>query len=320
LKELIVSELLLAADALKQVAEQVSEDQVQKAFALLSACTGKIVLTGIGKAGIIARKISATLASTGTTSIFLHAAEGIHGDLGMLNGEDVVIAVSNSGNTQELLSIIPFIKFLHIPLIAITGNVNSQLAQHADCVLDCTVPKDYEPFGLVPTVSTTVALAMGDALAVALLRHKNFREEDFARFHPGGAIGKKLLLRVADLMHQGTELPIVYDDTEMAAVILEISSKKLGCTTVIDHNGLLVGMITDGDLRRQLQSKNRSLFDYHAAACMTENPKHTNPNELAVNALNIMEEKKITMLPVVNEDGKPVGMLHMHDLIQAGVV
>ncbi len=320
LKEIVAHELELEASAILRVAQQLDESNLQKAFDLLLSCKGKIVLTGIGKTGIIARKISATLASTGSSSIFLHAAEGIHGDLGMIDPSDVVIAVSNSGNTHELVSIIPFLKFASIPIIALTGNYSSQLALAADAVLDCSVPKESEPFGVVPTSSTTVALAVGDALAIALLKHKNFREEDFARYHPGGTIGKKLLLRVADLMHSGENLPIVSENENMSNVILEISSKKLGCTAVINEAGLLVGMITDGDLRRQLLEKGNTLLNYPAVDCMTKAPKSITSSELAVSALTLMEEYKITMIPVINGNAQPIGMLHMHDLIQAGVI
>jgi len=320
IKDEIIHELQLEAQAILRVAGQLDEAELSKAFALLSNCAGKVVLTGIGKAGIIARKISATLASTGTTSIFLHAAEGIHGDLGMLQATDVVMAVSHSGNTQELLSIIPFIKFIGIPLIALTGNVSSALAQAADAVLDCSIPSEYEALGLIPTSSTTVALALGDALSIALLKHKNFSLVDFARFHPGGNIGKKLLLKVEDLMHGGDELPLVQIHETMSNVILEMTSKQLGCTAVVDEQGSLKGMITDGDLRRQIQQKGDRLLYHTAADCMTPDPKRSLPQELAVSALNLMEEHKITMLPVVNEAGLVIGMLHMHDLIRAGIL
>jgi len=316
----VLEELAKEASAISKVAEQLDKSAVEKAFDLLCECSGKVVLTGIGKAGIIARKISATLASTGTTSIFLHAAEGIHGDLGMIEPRDIVIAVSNSGNSQELISIIPFLKFNHVPIIALTGELNSQLAKNADAVLNCHVPKEYEPLGLVPTSSTTVALAVGDALAIALLRHKNFQLNDFARFHPGGTIGKKLLLRVSDLMHKGEDLPHVSSTVGMSTAIMEMTSKKLGCTAVTNHDGKLAGMITDGDLRRQLHSKGDVLLSFTAGDCMTANPKALNPDELAIDALNLMESFKITMLPVVDDNNIPVGMLHMHDLIRAGVI
>jgi len=318
--EIVINELKLEASAILKVAEQLNPMAIEQAFRLLFNCKGKVVLTGIGKTGIIARKISATLASTGTTSIFLHAAEGIHGDLGMISKEDVVIAVSNSGNTQELIFIIPFLKFNKVPIIALTGSMTSQLAKSADVVLDCSVPNEYEPLGIVPTSSTTVALAVGDAIAIALLKHKNFQLKDFARFHPGGSIGKKLLLRVCDLMHSEADMPLIDMDASMSAVIMEMTSKKLGCTAVTDKDGKLCGMITDGDLRRQLHSKGNDLLNFCAKDCMTINPKHLHPEELAVDALNIMETFNITMLPVLDISKKPVGMLHMHDLIKAGVI
>lgn len=316
--EFMKKELNLEADAIKKVAERIDEN-AEKAVDLLFNCQGKVIVTGMGKTGIIARKIAATFSSTGTTAIFLHAAEGIHGDLGILQKDDVVIAVSNSGNTPELVSIIPYIKFNKIPLIAITGNINSKLAKNSDIVIDCYVPKEYEPFGLVPTASTTVALALGDAIAVALLKKKDFKESDFARFHPGGTIGKKLIYQVKDLMHSGKENPLVQNNVKMDNAILEMTSKGLGCTNVIDNNGKLVGIVTDGDLRRFL-SKGYTNLNILVTEAMTVNPKHTSPETLAVEALNLMEENKITMLPVLNESNEPVGMLHMHDLIDAGVV
>lgn len=314
----IKKELHLEAEAIRLVAEKI-DDTIEKVIDLLSYCEGKVVVTGMGKTGIIARKIAATLASTGTTSIFLHSAEGIHGDLGMLNREDVVIAVSYSGNSDEMISMIPYIKFLKIPLIAITGNKLSRLAQHSDFVIDVEIPKEFEPFGLVPTCSTTVSLAIGDAIAIALLKRRNFDELDFAKYHPGGTIGKKLLLKVKDLMHIEEQNPIVDENTTLDKIVLEMTSKKLGCTNVINHENKLVGIITDGDLRRLL-SKGFSSFSITAKDVMTINPSYVLPETLAIAALNIMEDKKITMLPVVDENHIAIGMLHMHDLINAGVV
>lgn len=316
--EIVKKELNLEAEAINKIAERIDENII-KAIDILYNCKGKVVVTGMGKTGIIARKIAATLSSTGTTSIFLHAAEGIHGDLGILQKDDVVIAVSTSGNTQELISIIPFIKFMKIPIISITGNKQSQLAKNSDVVIDCYVPKEYEPFGLVPTASTTVTLAIGDAIAVALLKKRDFKETDFAKFHPGGTIGKKLIYKVDDLMHTGDKNPIVENNVKMDKVILEMTSKGLGCTNVIDENGKLVGIVTDGDLRRFL-AKGITDLNVLVLEAMTVNPKSVNPETLAVDALNLMEENKITMLPVVNKENIPVGMLHMHDLIDAGVV
>jgi arabinose-5-phosphate isomerase len=317
---IVKQELLLAAQAITATAEKLNPEALEQAFELIINSSGKVVVTGLGKTGIIARKISATLSSTGTTSIFLHAADGVHGDIGMIQEHDIVMAVSNSGTNKELLSVISYARFIKVPVIALTGNLTSPLAESADVILDCSVPSEFEPFGLVPTASTTVALAVGDALAVALLKHRDFAEKDFALFHPGGTIGKKLLLRVSDLMHAGDDLPLVTSDQKMATVIMEMTSKHLGCSAVIDNKGILVGMITDGDLRRQLQQKQNRLLEFTAADCMTSAPKHAHPGELAVNALNLMESHKITMLPVVDDANHPVGMLHMHDLIQAGII
>ncbi len=316
--DLIRKELNLEAEAIRMASGRLNES-VETAIRLLQDCAGKIVVTGMGKTGIIARKVAATLASTGSTAIFLHAAEGLHGDLGMLAKGDVVIAISNTGNTQELISIIPYMKFLKVPIIAFTGNLESRLADAADVVIDCGVPKEYEPLGLVPTSSTTVALAMGDAIAIALLRSRAFSEEDYARFHPGGTIGKKLLLRVGDLMHSGERNPVVRENVTMQDVIMEMTAKGLGCTGICDETGKLLGIITDGDLRRILQ-KGGDVLQLSALECMTANPKRLHATTFAVDALNTMEDNKITMLPVVDGDGKQIGMLHMHDLIQAGVV
>ncbi|HPN41475.1 MAG TPA: KpsF/GutQ family sugar-phosphate isomerase [Candidatus Cloacimonadota bacterium] len=316
----IVQELKTEADAILKMAARLDEQAVETAFELLSGCEGKVVLTGVGKTGIIARKISATLASTGTASIFLHAAEGIHGDLGMIQSSDVVIAISNSGSGTELISIIPFLKFIGTPLIAFTGNMNSTLAEAADVALDCSVPQEYEPLGMVPTSSTTVALALGDAFAIALLKSRNFSLNDFARFHPGGSIGKKLILKVSDLMHSGPELPVVEGSASMKDAILEMTSGKLGCTAVTDAKEILLGILTDGDLRRQLQIHPDGLLNLPVRECMTPNPKRLRPTDLAVSALRLMEDHSITMLPVVDDQDKVLGMLHMHDLVRAGVV
>jgi len=314
----IKDELKLEAKAINQVADRI-DGSIEKAIDLILNCKGKIVVTGMGKAGIIARKIASTLVSTGTTAIFLHAAEGIHGDLGLVEDNDVVIAISNSGNTDELTSIIPYIKFRKIPIIALTGNMRSQLAENSDVVIDCFVPKEYEPFGVVPTSSTTVALAVGDAIAIALLKKKNFNKEDFAEYHPGGTIGKKLIFKIDDLMHKCDENPIVEHTVSLNKAIIEMTSKGLGCTNIIDKQGILIGIITDGDLRRILE---KGIMDLNVPVkdVMVKDPKSLTADKLAVDALNLMEDNKITMLPIVDADNKPVGMLHMHDLINAGVV
>lgn len=314
----IKKELNQEADAIKQVAANI-DISIEKAIDLIYNCKGKVVVTGMGKTGIIARKIAATLCSTGTNAIFLHAAEGIHGDLGILDKHDVVIAISYSGNTKELVSLIPYFKFNELPLISLTGNIESQLAKNSDIVINCSVPKEYEPFGLVPTASTTVILAVGDAIAVAMLKKKDFKEDDFAKFHPGGTIGRKLIIRVRDLMHVGDKNPFVHADSGFDDVILEMTSKGLGCASVIDNDGDLIGIVTDGDLRRLLALPG-DIRKKSAREMMTADPKAVDPDSLAVEALNFMEKNKITMLPVVDEENHPIGMLHMHDLIDAGVV
>jgi len=315
--ESIKKEMLCEANAIKLAAEKIDEN-VKTAVDILLNCKGKIVVSGMGKTGLIGRKISATLASTGTTSIFLHAAEGLHGDLGIISPDDVFLAISYTGNTSELVSLIPYVKFNKIPIIAITGNKNSELAKNADVVLNCFVPKEYEPFGLVPTSSTTVALAIGDALAITLIRKKNFQINDFAKFHPGGTIGKKLLLKVKDLMHIDENNPVVNSKVIFSEALLEMTSKGLGCTSIVENNKL-VGIITDGDLRRIL-SNYQNAQNLNVKKIMTENPLSGSPEMLAVDALTLMEDHKITMLPIVDKDNSPVGMLHMHDLIKAGVV
>jgi arabinose-5-phosphate isomerase len=315
--EFVKKELNLEAEAIQQVASRIDEN-IEKAIDFILNCQGKVVVTGMGKTGIIARKIAATLASTGTTAIFLHAAEGIHGDLGILQKDDVVIAVSNTGNTSELISIIPFIKFNKIPIIAFTGNLESKLAINANVVIDCHVPKEYEPFGLVPTASTTVALAVGDAIAVALLKKRDFRESDFAQFHPGGTIGKKLLLRVEELLH--TNIPIVYENDKMETAIQKMLDINIGGTIVVDQYIKLVGIITDGDLKRILLRNQQNIMSKPVSETMTKNPKTVTGHSLAVDALNLMEDNNITLLPVVDENQEPIGILQMHDLIKAGVV
>jgi len=311
-------ELQLAADAINLAKKRIDKN-MEKAVEMIYSCQGKTVVTGMGKTGLIGRKISATLASTGSSSIFLHPAEGIHGDLGIIGGRDVVLAVSYSGNTEEIIRIIPFLRFNKIPIISITANLNSELAKNSEAVLNCSIPDNYEPFNLVPTVSTTVALTLGDALAVALIKKRDFKIDDFARFHPGGTIGKRMLLRVADLMHQREALPYVIKDAKMSEVLLVMTEKGLGCTGVVDQGGHLLGIITDGDLRRILTTE-MNVLEKKAFQVMTKAPKSVTKEVLAIDALALMEEKKITMLPVVDKSGVMIGMLHMHDIIDAGVV
>jgi arabinose-5-phosphate isomerase len=291
------------------------DERFDVAVALLRNCRGRVIVTGMGKSGIICRKIAATLTSTGTAAIFLHPAEARHGDLGMIQGDDVVVALSHSGETDEVLLLLETIRRLGAKLIAITGGPRSTLAQAADVVLDCSVAEEACPMNLVPTASTTAALAIGDALAMTLLVEKGFREEDFASLHPGGKIGKRLM-RVENLMHAGKQCPVVAADTRMRDVIYEMSSKGLGMTCVVDGDeDALLGIITDGDLRRRME-RGGEILDLRATDVMTRNPVSIPRTMLAAAALNIMEQRKITSL-VVAETGEPkriAGVLHIHDL------
>ncbi|MBI4490518.1 MAG: KpsF/GutQ family sugar-phosphate isomerase [Deltaproteobacteria bacterium] len=299
--------------------DRLDESFVQ-AVDLLHSCQGKVVVTGMGKSGLICRKIAATLSSTGTPSLFLHAAEGVHGDLGTIMKGDVVLAVSNSGETDELLKLLPIIKRLALKLIVMTGNPNSSLSRAGDVILNVAVKEEACPMGLSPTASTTAALAMGDALAVVLLERRGFREEDFALRHPGGILGRKLLLRVEDLMHRDAELPIVHEETPMKETLLEITSKRLGVTGVVDEKGDLIGVITDGDLRRGLESKG-NIFHFKARDLMTRNPKTIPADALAARAVALMEQYSITSLFILRGgDRKPTGIVHLHDLLKAGIV
>lgn len=291
-----------------------------QAVDLLYSCKGKVVVTGLGKSGLICRKIAATLSSTGTPSFFLHAGDGAHGDLGMVMKRDVVLAISNSGQTEELLTLLPIIKRLGLKLIVMTGNPKSTLARAGDVILNVGVKEEACPLGLSPTASTTAALAMGDALAVVLLEKRGFREEDFALRHPGGTLGRKLLLRVEDLMHRSAELPIVPEETPMKETLLEITSKRLGVTGVVDGRGNLVGVITDGDLRRGLEGKG-DIFHLRAKDLMTRNPKTITSDALAAKAVAVMEQYSITSLFILDDgEQKPKGILHLHDLLKAGIV
>lgn len=289
------------------------DESFDRAVELLASCTGRVVATGMGKSGIICRKIAATLASTGTPALFLHPAEAIHGDLGMLVSGDVVLALSNSGETGELVQLLETIKRLGLPLICMVGNPNSTLARSGDVVLDVGVNQEACPFGLAPTASTTAALALGDALAIALAQKKGFRMEDFARLHPGGKLGKRLA-RVSELMHTGDQIPKVPVDSRMDEVIYEMSRKGLGVTSVVETGDRLVGVISDGDLRRLLQREREQVLSRSAGQCMTRNPQTIAPDELATRALNIMEQRKITSLMVTDASGRIIGIVHLHDL------
>ena len=321
ISKIVINELETEAKAILQAIDNLSFSEVEKAINMLYECKGKIIVCGMGKSGIIAQKIAATLSSTGSTSIFLHAAEAYHGDLGMVQKNDVVIAISYSGNTQEILAVLPFIKLSKVPIIALCGNINSKLAMISDIFINCFVKKEYEQFGLVPTASTTLTLALGDAIAVALLKKKGFEAQDFAKFHPGGTIGKKLLFRVKDLMHIDEKIPLVFSDLSLSDAILEINKKSFGAVMIIDKQKKLMGIITDGDLRRVLlNNKNDKVLDKKLSEFILKYPKYVLKDTLAVDTLNLMEDNEITVLPVIDEEKKVIGIIHMHDLIKAGIV
>jgi arabinose-5-phosphate isomerase len=297
-----ISELLARLDArFEQVAD------------LLMECKGRVVVTGMGKSGLIGRKIAATFSSTGTPSVFLHPAEAVHGDLGMLMRDDAVLAVSYGGETEEIIALLETIKRMGLRMIAMTGNPRSTIAMASDVVLDVAVKEEACSLNLAPTASTTAAMAMGDALAVTLLDRRGFSPGDFAALHPGGRLGKKLL-RVENLMHAGENMPRVSISAKMSDVIYEISKKSLGMTTVVDAEGRLAGVLTDGDLRRLMQQRGAATFDLLVGECMNKNPQTIAAGELAGSALRVMEERKITSLVVAGADRKPVGVVHLHDL------
>jgi arabinose-5-phosphate isomerase len=306
------------AEAIRELIPRLDES-FDRAVETLYACTGRVVVTGMGKSGLIGQKISATLASTGTPSLFLHPAEATHGDLGRIVKGDALLALSNSGDTAELLALVPWVRRLGSPLVALTGNPRSALAQAADVHLDVAIRIEACPLGLAPTASTTAALAMGDALSMALLERRGFTVEDFAVLHPGGRIGKQLL-RVEDLMATGDRIPRVGPDTIMKDVLFEMTRKRLGLTTVASEDGVLLGMISDGDLRRQMEKHGYSLLDRTAAECMTRNPVLVGRRELATRALALLEERKITSLLVTDERGRIEGVLHLHDLWKTGMI
>ncbi len=306
------------AEAVAALEHRLGED-FAAACRLLLACTGRIVVTGMGKSGHVGNKIAATLASTGSPAFFLHPAEAIHGDIGMITAGDVVLAISNSGETDELVTILPVIKRLAVPLIALTGNHDSTLSRYASVTLDISVPAEACPLNLAPTASTTATLAMGDALAIAVLEARGFTEEDFARSHPGGTLGRRLLLHVEDVMRKGNDLPMVGPDTLLSAGLLEMSRKGLGMTTVVDGSRRVLGIFTDGDLRRTLDRQ----VDVHAtkmSEVMTANGKVAQPRMLAAEAVHLMETHRITSLPVVDDERRLVGALNVHDLLRARVM
>ena len=294
------------------------DDKFARAVELVRHCKGRVIVTGMGKSGIVCRKIAATLASTGTPAFFLHPAEAVHGDLGVIQSDDVVIAMSYSGETEELTRVLETLKRIGAPLIALTGEVRSTLAQAANVALDCSVSEEACPMNLVPTASTTAALAMGDALAMTVLVEKGFKPEDFASLHPGGKLGKRLM-RVEQLMHSGEALPVVQLHTSMKDVIYEMSRKKLGMTAVVEKDGRLAGIITDGDLRRKMGA-NANVMDLSARDVMTANPVAIPNTTIAVEALAMMEQRKITSIVVIDKDRRVEGVVHLHDLWRTGMV
>lgn len=309
--------LRLEAKAVAALVEKIGENFV-RAVETIFACKGRVIVTGIGKSGIIGKKIAATLSSTGTPSIFLHAGEGLHGDLGVVMKEDVVICISKSGNGGELKMLIPLFRRLGVPVIAMTGNLQNELASRADIVLDVSVEEEACPHDLAPTTSSTATLAMGDALAIALLKRRNFSPEDFALRHPGGTLGRRLLLRIEDLMGEGEKIPIVHETASLQQVILKITEKRYGATCVVSETGVLKGIITDGDLRRLL-TEAAELKNLTAKSMMSRNPKTIKSGTLAVKALEILEDHAIMQIVVVDEKNRPVGIVHLHDLLKAGV-
>ena len=310
--------LAIEADAVKALASRLDE-RFLDAVGFILACRGRVVVTGVGKSGHIARKIASTMASTGTPAFFLHAAEASHGDLGMITHDDVVLALSNSGQTDELLTIIPLIKRQGAKLIAVTGNADSELAREADVHLDARVAQEACSLNLAPTASTTAALALGDALAVVLLDARGFDEQDFARAHPGGALGRRLLTHVSDVMRTGDDIPSVPETASFFDVLLEMSKKGMGMAAMVDSRRKALGIFTDGDLRRTLEQK-PDLRTLKAADIMKRGPRTISPNRLAAEAAELMERHKISQLLVVSESGELVGALNTHDLLRAKVI
>jgi arabinose-5-phosphate isomerase len=308
--------LQIESDAIRALIDRL-DGRFEEAVRILLDCRGRVILTGMGKSGIIARKIAATLSSTGTPSFFLHPAEAIHGDLGVLRADDVIVALSNSGETEEILRLLETIKRLGARMVAITGDCKSTLGQAADVALDCFVSEEACPMNLVPTASTTAALALGDALAMTLFNAKGFQQDDFANIHPGGKIGKRLL-RVEQVMHGGDQRPLVPPDMPMADVMAEMSRKSFGMTCVVEPGERLAGVITDGDLRRHMLATQRgaaqSILERRAADVMTRNPVTVTRRMLAVEALRVMEQRKITSIVVVGDEQKVEGIVHLHDL------
>lgn len=310
--------LKIEADAVKALIARVDEN-FQRAVEMIYRTTGRVVVMGMGKPGIIGQKISATLASTGTPSLSLHPAEAVHGDLGKVTKHDIVIAISNSGETEEVLRIVPMIKKIGARLIALVGNPKSTLARHSDVVLDVSVKKEACPMGLAPTASTTATLAMGDALAVALIKRRGFKESDYAFFHPGGILGKRLILKVEDIMRKDIENPIVDEDSPVKEVLLRITGARAGSASVVNKKGRLIGIFTDGDLRRHLET-DPELAQRKVKDVMTRSPKTITRERLAAEALRILKEYRIDEIPVVDAKNRPIGLVDVQDLLKVGLV
>ena len=320
IKTIAQNVIKIESDTVNQLLDRI-DDKFVEAVKKLFSCLGRVIVIGIGKSGHIGQKISSTMASTGTPSYFVHPGEAIHGDLGMITKEDIILMISNSGETIELIQIVPSIKGKKVPIIAITGRKQSTLSKEADICLDASVEKEACTLGLAPTASTTAALIIGDALAIALLEYRGFKSEDFAKNHPGGTLGKRLLLKLQDLVHTGDKIPFVKTDTNIKECLLTISNKGLGVTGVLNDDESLVGVITDGDIRRALSSSGNAIFDQTAEQIMSKEPKSILMDTLAISALEYMEKLDITSLFVYSEkkQKKPDGIIHIHDLLKAGI-
>lgn len=321
IKEKAIETLKIEADALRQLVARIDDAFVQAVESILN-CKARVVVTGMGKSGHIGEKIAATLASTGTPAFFMHPAEAFHGDLGMVTEKDIVLMLSNSGETSEILNILPIIKRIGAKIITICGRKDSTLGKNADFFIDASVEKEACPLGLAPTASTTVALAMGDAVAMALLAARNFTAQDFAVFHPGGSLGRKLLVKVSDVMHQGEDNPVVLATSTAKEALFTMTKKNLGATNVVDKEGKLLGLVTDGDIRRSLEA-GKEFLDAPVRELMTKNPLCITKEKLAAEALSLMEKHKprpVTVLPVVNSKQEPIGIVHLTTLLKQGIV
>ena len=306
------------AEAIAELAERLDENFVI-AVQLILECKGRVIITGMGKSGLVGKKVAATFASTGIAAFFLHPAEGVHGDLGLVRSDDIMIAITKSGATEELYQILPAVKRLGVKIILMTGQVDSPLSAKCDIILDCSVRSEACPNNLVPTSSAAAAMVMGDALAIALLEERDFSPEDFAYLHPGGSIGRRLLMTVEELMHTNSEIPIVHPETIVRDTILEITGKRLGTALVVDNNNMLLGIFTDGDLRR-LAEKDDNFFIRKTGDVMSRNPKTIGPHAILDEALAVMERFSIMVLPVVDRNHRPVGIIHLHDILKSKLV